>query len=80
MRILGEQDRNKWERKISIELSLRELQILFDAVGSSSWDDFTKNWTMYDTDINIPYNIDDSDQLYNELEEIVYDLGGVTLG
>lgn len=80
MRILGEQDVNKWERKISIELSLRELQILFDAVGSSSWDDYKKNWEMYDTDIDIPYNIDDNDQIYSELEEIVYDLGGVTIG
>lgn len=80
MRIIGEQDKNKWERKISIELSLRELQILFDSVGSSSWDDYKNNWEMYDTDIDIPYNIDDSDQIYSELEEIIYGLGGVTLG
>lgn len=71
---------NQWERKISMELSLKELQILFDAVSSASWNDYTENWETYDTYIDIPYNMNDNDHIYDELKEIIDSLGGVTLG
>lgn len=69
-----------WDKTITIQLSLRELQILFDSLGSTAWISLEDNWKDYHTLLEMPYNMNNKNQLYNELEDLLTKLGGVALG
>lgn len=81
MKLVDKNSNSKWDEKVKIELTLREVQILFDSIGSTSWKDFENNWSMYDVPkSDMPYNLDDIDSTFDQLQDIVEELGGVTVG
>lgn len=59
---------NIWDTKLNlnIELTKKELQLLFDCVGSATFAELCSNWEMYDTKEDMPYTINEIDCLYDD--------------
>lgn len=69
-------EESKWDKKIQLELSLRELQIIRDAIGVTSYNDKTYIWDKnYE---ECPYNLDQERILFNDVMSILKKQGGVT--
>lgn len=62
-----------WYNKISIELTVKELQILFDSVGCSN---HNNRVSLYDNPILCPYDNKETTELYNQMFEILETQGG----
>lgn len=76
MKLLTEVTTTKWDKKIQLELTLRELQIIRDSIGATShcmrseyWDDDFKD---------CPYNSEQGSSLFDDVNYILEEQGGVT--
>lgn len=65
----------KWDKNIRIELTLRELQIIRDSIGATSHDDRSSIWNYGSEDC--PYNPKQGTTLFNDINYILKDQGGV---
>ena len=73
MRLLNTNE-TKWDENIELELTLRELQNIRDAMGATSYNDKAYLWE----DENCPYNLEQERILFNDIMSILKKLGGVT--
>ena len=67
---------NKWEKEYSLLLTLKEIQLLHDALYGISYSSLCEG-AQYDAKDEV-YNIEDLDILCNDFNSIVYGLGGYT--
>ena len=65
-----------WDNIIQVELTIRELQILRDSMGVTSYNDKTTKWR--DTNKSPPYSIVEEEILFKNVEEILRLKGGCT--
>ena len=75
MRLLKTNE-TKWDKKIQLELSLRELQIIRDSMGATSYND--KKYIWDENCAECPYNLDQNKILFNDVMSILKKQGGVT--
>lgn len=70
------QSQKVWDNIIQVELTIRELQILRDSMGVTSYNDKTTKWR----NINKipPYSMDEEEILFKNVEEILRLKGGYT--
>ena len=66
----------KWDKNIRIELTLRELQIIRDSIGTTSHDTRSRIWN-YSSE-NCPYNLDQGNTLFDDVMNILKKQGGIT--
>ena len=66
----------KWDENIKLELTLRELQIIRDSMGATSYND--KKYIWDENCAECPYNLDQNKILFNDLMSILKKQGGVT--
>lgn len=73
-------DNNEWNKKMQIELSLRELQIIYDCVGEMSGSEL-KNIHIHDTEpylgldeYHLSYLLSD---IYEYLNSMIINYGGI---
>lgn len=66
-----------WNREICLSLTLKELQVIYDSVGCSNQSDRRELWDENNTEC-ICYDTNFTDGVYEDLEEIIVDNGGVT--
>lgn len=65
-----------WDNIIQVELTIRELQILRDSMGVTSYNDKTTKWR--DTNKIPPYSMVEEEILFKNVEEILRLKGGCT--
>ena len=75
MKLLNTEQTN-WDKNIKLELTLRELQIIGDSVGATSHDMRSKIWD--NTFKDCPYDFQQGVSLFNDIEYILKEQGGVT--
>ena len=75
MKLLNTEQTN-WDKNIKLELTLRELQIIRDSVGATSHYTRSKIWD--NTFKDCPYDFNQGDSLFNDIEYILKEQGGVT--
>ena len=66
----------KWDENIKLELTLRELQIIRDSMGATSYND--KKYIWDENRAECPYNLDQNKILFNDVMSILKKQGGVT--
>ena len=66
----------KWDENIKLELTLRELQIIRDSMGATSYND--KKYIWDENSAECPYNLDQNKILFNDVMSILKKQGGVT--
>ena len=66
----------KWDENIKLELTLRELQIIRDSMGATSYNDKKYIWDKNFAEC--PYNLDQNKILFNDVMSILKKQGGVT--
>ena len=66
----------KWDDNIKLELTLRELQIIRDSMGATSYNDKTYIWD--ENCAECPYNSHQNKILFNDVMSILKKQGGVT--
>ena len=66
----------KWDENIKLELTLRELQIIRDSMGATSYND--KKYIWDENCAECPYNLDQNKILFNDVMSILKEQGGVT--
>lgn len=73
MKIIEEE--NKWDKKIRLEVSLLELQMIYDCIGVTAFatihNEYEANNTM------MKYKVENMDVLYRECFEILSEEGGI---
>lgn len=67
----------KWDKKIQLELSLRELQIIRDAMGATNHEIRRNIWDEVFTFEDCPYNSEQGTSLFNDINYILKNQGGV---
>ena len=75
-KLLNINKENKWEKEYSLSLTLKEIQLLHDALYGISYSSLYEG-AQYDAKDEV-YNIEDLDILCNDFNSIVYGLGGYT--
>lgn len=65
-----------WDKEINITVTLRELQELYCALGTTSYFDSEKEWKQISDYQICPFN--DSNYLYNDIGKILKEQGGKT--
>lgn len=75
MRTIKEKE-NKidWDKKICLEVSLRELQCFYDCIGMTNESKADEEWNLKNTTEKIPYA---TYQVYDDLESIITQEGGI---
>lgn len=68
-------DETKWDKKIQLELTLRELQIIRDSIGATSHHDRSSIWEHTEV---CPYTYEQGDSLFNDVMDIIKKQGGIT--
>ena len=76
MRLLKTNE-TKWDKKIQLELSLRELQIIRDAMGATNHEIRRNIWDEVFTSEDCPYNSEQGTSLFNDINYILKNQGGV---
>lgn len=69
----------KWDKKIQLELSLRELQIIRDAMGATNHKIRRNIWDEIFTSEDCPYNSEQGASLFNDINYILKNQGGVAI-
>ena len=69
----------KWDKKIQLELSLRELQIIRDAMGATNHEIRREIWDEIFTSEDCPYNLEQGISLFNDINYILKNQGGVVI-
>ena len=78
MKLLNNEE-SLWDKEIDVRLTLRELQELYCALGMTSLCDRIQGWNNCSSS-NCPFdNIDNGDNLYSDMEEILKEQGGQIL-
>ena len=67
-----------WDKEINITVTLRELQELYCALGTTSYFDREKKWKEISDYQICPFN--NSNYLYDDIEKILKEQGGKTNG
>ena len=75
-KLLNINKENKWEKEYSFLLTLKEIQLLHDALWSIPYSSLCEG-AEYDAKDEV-YNIEDFDVLCNDFNSIVRNLGGYT--
>ena len=75
-RLLNINKENKWEKEYSLLLTLKEIQLLHDALLAISYSSLCEG-AEYEAKDEV-YNIEDLDILCNDFSSIVHNLGGYT--
>ena len=75
-RLLNINKENKWEKEYSLLLTLKEIQLLHDALWGIPYSSLCKG-AEYDAKDEV-YNTEDFDILCNDFNSIVHNLGGYT--
>ena len=75
MKLLNTEQTN-WDENIKLELTLRELQIIRDSIGATSYNDKKYIWDKNGAEC--PYNLDQNKILFNDVMSILKKQGGVT--
>ena len=75
-RLLNINKENKWEKEYSFLLTLKEIQLLHDALLAISYSSLCEG-AEYEAKDEV-YNIEDLDILCNDFSSIVHNLGGYT--
>ena len=75
-RLLNINKKNKWEKEYSLSLTLKEIQLLHDALWGIPYSSLCKG-VEYDAKDEV-YNTEDFDILCNDFNSIVHNLGGYT--
>ena len=78
MKLLKNTNETKWDENIKLELTLRELQIIRDSVGATSHARRSEIWNETFTSEDCPYDSDQGTSLFNDIEYILKEQGGVT--
>ena len=78
MRLLKTNE-TKWDKKIQLELSLRELQIIRDAMGATNHEIRREIWDEIFTSEDCPYNSEQGISLFNDINYILKNQGGVVI-
>ena len=86
MRLLKTNE-TKWDKKIQLELSLRELQIIRDAMGATNYETRRKIWDKiftsedcpYNSEQDCPYNSEQGASLFSDINYILKNQGGVII-
>lgn len=78
MRLLKTNE-TKWDKKIQLELSLRELQIIRDAMGATNHEIRRKIWDEIFTSEDCPYNSEQEASLFSDINYILKNQGGVVI-
>lgn len=79
MKLLGINE-TKWDENIKIELTLRELQIIRDSIGVTNHNMRSEIWDEIFTSEDCPYNSEQGTSLFNDVNYILKNKGGVTNG
>ena len=69
----------KWNKKIQLELSLRELQIIRDAMGATNHKIRREIWDEIFTSEDCPYNSEQGTSLFNDINYILKNQGGIII-
>ena len=75
-KLLNINKENKWEKEYSLSLTLKEIQLLHDALWAVPYGSLCEG-AEYDAK-NEVYNVGDFDVLCNDFNSIVHNLGGYT--
>lgn len=73
-------DKANWDENIKLELTLRELQIIRDSIGATNHDMRSEIWDEIFTSEDCPYNSEQGTSLFNDVNYILKNKGGVTIG
>lgn len=71
------QSQEVWDNTIQVEITIRELQILRDSMGATSYNDKTANWRNTNNKIP-PYSSYEDEVLFKNVKDILKLKGGVT--
>lgn len=71
------QSQEVWDNTIQVELTIRELQILRDSMGVTSYNDKTSKWRNTNNKIP-PYSMNEDEALFKNVKEILRLKGGNT--
>lgn len=80
MELLLNTNETNWDKSIKLELTLRELQIIRDSIGATSHETRSDIWNWSDIFEDCPYNSKQGTTLFNDVNYILKDQGGVTFG
>ena len=69
----------KWDENIKLELTLRELQIIRDAMGATNHKIRREIWDEIFTSEDCPYNSEQGTSLFNDINYILKNQGGVVI-
>ena len=69
----------KWDKNIKLELTLRELQIIRDAIGATNHKIRREIWDEIFTSEDCPYNSEQGTSLFNDINYILKNQGGVVI-
>lgn len=75
MKLLLNTNETKWDENIKLELTLRELQIIRDSIGATNH--YTRSEIWDGTFEDCPYNPKQGTTLFNDINYILKDQGGV---
>lgn len=72
-------DQTKWDTNIKLELTLRELQMIRDAMGATNHEIRREIWDEVFTSEDCPYNSEQGTSLFNDIKYILKRQGGVVI-
>lgn len=72
-------DKTNWDENIKLELTLRELQIIRDSIGATNHNMRSEIWDEIFTSEDCPYNSEQGTSLFNDVNYILKNKGGVTI-
>ena len=78
MKLLNTKQTN-WDENIKLELTLRELQIIRDAMGATSHEIRSEIWNKIFTSEDCPYNSEQGTSLFNDINYILKNQGGFVI-
>ena len=78
MKLLNTEQTN-WDENIKLELTLRELQIIRDSMGATSHETRSEIWNEIFTSEDCPYNSEQGTSLFNDINYILKNQGGVVI-
>ena len=69
-----------WDKEIDVKLTLRELQELYCALGTTNCSETEYEWNELSNCQICPFDVDKMDSLYKDLERILIKQGGFVYG
>lgn len=75
MRLINNQNFSIWDKEVCTALTIRELQIIEDCIGKTSYNEATKDYK-HSFKTEPPYSDSDLLPLYKQIQEILKEEGG----